>query len=240
MHADTTAEFARRLCPHRGIGKENTLAAISSSIEIKPFFVEFDVQWDGKDLCLGHPPLIEKGTYLSDALNLFVNTVTIPKIDLKLLNPNYGPAMESLINQLLKWSPRKAIVNISIVSGISVELTAQQFMVAETLLVHLTNQNVLLNIDLQRYLGKSRKEVRDHLQNLDRKPYSISPNLDDNINETISFAKEQRIKTLQFWSHSHGRHKLSYLYEIIDLCNVSGLEAYFDIRPENIIHDIHT
>ena len=135
MNANATQEFTRRLCPHRGIGKENSLTAIESGIHTKPYFVEFDVQWHHAALYLGHPPEKQQDATLAEALQLFTNTETFPKIDIKLTEETSQEALNAVIEELHTWSPIKVMLNIA---G---SFTAYQYMQAESVLMKLTNDN---------------------------------------------------------------------------------------------------
>lgn len=225
-------EFKKRLCPHRGAGIENTLSTVQSGIGLKPFFVEFDVQWHGDGLYLGHPPDMSKNTSLSDVLNLFANTPVLPKIDTKLDSHSWQLALSELIRELRKLGSRKALVNIS---G---DLIADKYFEAETLLVKATSHNTLLNIDLKRYQGKSQKEVIEHIEWLGRKPFSISPNIDSDVEHAINFAIQEQINQVHFWAFPESKHSLQKLYELMELYLGRGLEVYFDIRADNIVSNI--
>ena len=58
MSTSQQAQVLARLCPHLGIGEENSLTAIQSGIKSSPFFVESDIQWHNNDLYLGNPPTV--------------------------------------------------------------------------------------------------------------------------------------------------------------------------------------
>lgn len=229
MTPDYNSEFAARLCPHRGIGKENTLQGIRSGIELNPFFVEFDVQYFKNALHLGHPPDLNTTSTLLNALELFANTTTMPKVDIKLDITNYSAALELLLTELTAYNPKKVLLNIA---G---ELDADKYMAAETTITRKTSTNILLNIDLARYNGKSSQQIATHLNGLDRKPFSLSPNLDDDVSAAISFAIKQNIPQLHFWSHFDRTYSLKHLYKIMQSVLDSGLEVYFDIKTQNII-----
>ena len=220
-----------RLCPHRGIGKENTLDSIQAGIAGIPLMVEFDVQLYRNKLHLGHPPDINTGSGLNDALQLFLNTSVLPKIDLKLNQQTSSEALAALTNELTTWSPRRALVNIS---G---ALDSNKFMEAESKLINDTKRNVLLNIDLERYKHKSTLEISKHVNNLNRRPFSLSPNLDTDINHAINFAVQHKIPHIHFWSYNNQRYELDYLLELMELVLSHGLEVYFDISHQNIFHE---
>ncbi len=230
MTLDYNHEFTARLCPHRGIGKENTLESIRSGIQLNPFLVEFDIQYFKNDLYLGHPPDLNIKSTLADALGLFTNTSTLPKVDIKLDINNFRAALELLITGLVPCSPKKVLVNIS---G---ALDASKYMAAETSMIRKTTDNVLLNIDLERYKGKSAQEIATHIIGLDRKPFSVSPNLDNDIPAAISFAIKQNIPHLHLWSYSDRTYSLKHFYKIMQSVLDSGLEVYFDIKTQNILN----
>lgn len=216
-----------KLCPHRGIGEENSLDAIRSGIQASPFLVEFDVQWYNDDLYLGHPPEVGENT-LSQALELFRDTLIIPKIDIKLSSQTNNQGLQALIDQLLNWDPKKALINIA---G---DLSADEYFQAEKKLMKNTEENVLLNIDLERYTGKTDSIISDHIKNLKRVPFSISPNLETSTIDTISFAKEKHIHHIHFWSYFDKKYSTNDLYDRMELCNKYGLQVYFDIKTQNI------
>ncbi|MDQ2972864.1 MAG: hypothetical protein M3Q79_00060 [bacterium] len=230
MTLEYSQEFTARLCPHRGAGQDNTLESIKSGIDLNPLFVEFDTQYFKNKLHLGHPPDLNTKSTLTDALELFTNTTTVPKVDIKLGNSNYSAALELLITELTAYSPKKVLVNIA--GG----LNADKYMESETSMIRKTSSNVLLNIDLGRYSGKTAQEIATHVNGLDRKPFSVSPNLDDDIQATISFAIKQNIPHVHFWSHPARTYRLNDLYNIMQSVLDSGLEVYFDIKTQNIIN----
>ena len=219
-----------RVCHHRGIGKENTIEAISSAIQVSPFIVEFDVQLEKSKLNLGHPPDLGKNTVV-EALELFKNNRLLPKIDLKLTSKSFDEALSLLVDVLTAWAPRKALVNIS---G---DLNANQYMQAEQLLMSKTGDATLLNIDLGRYGANDRDEIIGHIRGLERVPFSISPNLDDDIATAIDIAKIVGIPHLHFWSTFDKHYSTTYLYSQMKLCQGNGLEVYFDIKDSNVIRD---
>lgn len=99
-----------KLCHHRGIGEENSLSAIKRGIRSSPFMVEFDIQWDKNDLYLGHPPEITN-TKLIDALELFINSQILPKVDIKLKLQSFDDALSRLIKILNELKPQIVLVN---------------------------------------------------------------------------------------------------------------------------------
>jgi hypothetical protein len=225
----TQKKFISRLCPHRGIGKENTLESIEAAISIHPFMVEFDVQLYRKSLHLGHPPDVNTESSLNAALKLFLKKSVMPKIDLKLNSRTYDEALAMLIDSLVAWNPRKALINID---G---DLGADKFMEAESILVSRTSDSTRLNIDIGRYKNKSKLEINRHINNLARRPFSLSPNLDDNINNSINFALQNKIPQIHFWATRNRQYDLGWLSEIMDYVLSYGLEVRFDIRYENIM-----
>jgi hypothetical protein len=221
--------FNKRLCPHRGIGEENTLTSIYAGIQRRPFMVEFDVQLHDHKLHLGHPPVLNTESTLQDALNLFVHKPVIPKIDLKLNAKTFYSAIASLVDELDDWSP-----NISLVS-IDGDLDAKGFMLAENQILKLTDNKTLLNVDLCKYKNKTSKEIDRHIQGLTRHPFSISPNLDDDIDYAIDFAIKHKIGHVHFWAKHDKKYGLNFLYSLMERVLDSGLEVYFDISDLNII-----
>ena len=228
MGTNDGEEFAKRLCPHRGIGGEDTLAAIQQGISVKPFLVEFDVQWYDDDLYLGHPPGVQQEATLAQAIDLFSRIDTFPKIDLKLTSETSKQGLGALIEQVRAWSPHKALINIA---G---SLTADQYMQAETALINETDQHALLNIDLKRYEGKSRSEMSQHIEHLGRKPFSVSPNLDSDLEDAINLALSEAIPQVHFWAFPGSRHSEVRLRELMRSCLDRGLEVYFDMKTDNI------
>ncbi len=227
--ANIDQEFTARLCPHRGVGKENTIESIASGIALKPFMVEFDVHEFDNALYLGHPPVISTEATLEDALRLFANTTTMPKVDIKLNSGNAKAALQILIYKLAKHGPKKVLVNIS---G---DLDANQYMLAELTLIKNTGEDVLLNIDLGRYAGKNNIEIANHINDLARSPFSVSPNLEDDIQGAIGFSHNQNIPQIHFWSYFDRSYRLEDLYKIMELVLGNGLQVYFDIKTQNII-----
>jgi glycerophosphoryl diester phosphodiesterase len=222
-------EFNKRLCPHRGVGIENTLEAIKSAIKLNPFLVEFDIQEYKHRLFLGHPPKIDMKADLSQALSHFNKTTTLPKVDLKLSEITFDSALK-LIPEYVKESILK-----NVLVNIDGELKPEQFMLAESNLMKNTDYKILLNIDLGRYNSLSEGTIDNHINNLDRKPFSISPNLEDNLSQVIKYAKKHKIYQIHFWSFPKSKYSLVQLYEKMNYVLLSGLEVYFDIKNQNII-----
>jgi len=154
-------EFTRRLCPHRGIGEDNTLEGIEKGLELKPFLLEFDIQSYGNELHLGHPPKVNRTATLADALNLYQHSETMPKVDLKLADADDDSSLGLLIAELGNWSFRKILINIA---GELHDPVA--YMKAESTLMQNTGSNVLLNIDLARYDGENDIKIAKHVANL--------------------------------------------------------------------------
>lgn len=227
MPTSRHSQVLAKLCPHRGIGVENSLAAIQSGITANPLFVEFDIQWHNNDLYLGHPPEVGKNT-LHEALELFRNTSTLPKIDIKLTSQTSNSALKALIVQLSTWNPKKALINIA---G---DLTADKYFQAEIRLMASTDKNILLNIDLERYSGKSKSAITAHIKHLQRIPFSISPNLATNTIDAINFAKQESIHDIHFWSYFDKKYSANDLYKRMEQCSKNGLQVYFDIKTQNI------
>lgn len=216
-----------KVCYHRGIGRENSLEAISSAIKTSPFLVEFDVQVWNNTLYLGHPPELGEST-LAEALELFKNTRLLPKIDLKLTSESLTEALTLLVAELVTWAPRKALVNVG---G---ETSAVEYMNSERLFMSKVGDNALLNIDLERYGGISRDEMIAHIKSLTRMPFSISPNLSDDLPAAIDIAKVVGIPHIHFWAHHDEQYTIVELYNKMKLCQKSGLKVYFDIKDSNI------
>ena len=141
-------EFKKRFCPHRGIGKENTLGSIRKALATKPYLVEFDVQLNNHSLYLGHPPALNTKATLDQALRLFAEAMAIPKIDLKINSQTQVDAVDELSKELKTWNPRLCLINID---G---DVTSDSYMQAETRLLENTSKSTLLNIDLNRYRQK--------------------------------------------------------------------------------------
>lgn len=227
MQPEIKKEVLSKVCYHRGIGKENTLDSIQSAIVKSPFLVEFDVQWSKNELRLGHPPDLGENT-LVEALKLFQNTNILPKIDLKLTNITFVNALGALVHILNQWTPRKAIINID---G---DLDVDEYMQAEKELIRGTDENILLNIDLGRYGTNNNEAIVAYLKSLNRLPFSISPNLNDNAMIAIKLAKSLGIHHIHFWSFFDEKHSLEDLYNRMELCRDNDLEVFFDIKETNI------
>lgn len=228
IDSEMNKEFINRLCPHRGIGSENTLTGIKKALVTKPYMVEFDVQLKSHSLHLGHPPALNTKATLVQALGLFVKETAIPKIDLKINLQTQVDAVNELSAKLKTWNPRLCLINID---G---DVTSESYMQAETRLLKNTSKSTLLNIDLNRYKQKTHAEIENHIKNLARTPFSISPNLDDNIDHAINFALKHSIGHIHFWSYFDKEYKLSYYYSLMQTVLESGLQVYFDIKFQNI------
>lgn len=229
MNAISNNQLAKRICPHRGIGLENTIPAIVTAVEQAPFLVEFDVQYSDGQLYLGHPPVINMDARLGDALRLFQNSSTIPKVDIKLDPQTWRTALDYLITQLNAYGPQQVLLNID---G---RLDAPNYFEAESILMQRTDDNVLLNIDLARYVGQGEQAISDHLGTLHRSPFSISPNLASDINFSLDFAIANGIKQVHFWAFSQAKYSQADLIELMQQCLDRHLEVYFDIVAGNMM-----
>lgn len=221
-------EFAARFCPHRGLGKDNTLEGIKAAIELKPYLVEFDIQLHDGALRLGHPPDLNPDQMLSDALILFDDTGVLPKVDVKITEDNYVSTLE-LLQNIFNNRSSKVLINID---G---DCSSDVYMESEVILLDANNSNIFLNVDLGRYSEKNQEEIDAHIENLARTPFSVSPNIVNDLDETIKFAKKHKILHIHFWSTHNHLHKKADLYEKLDKVLDSRLEAYFDIKQSNII-----
>jgi glycerophosphoryl diester phosphodiesterase len=228
-----TELFYQRFCPHRGIGEENTLASITAGVRTQPFLVEFDVQWINDNHYLGHPPVKKTDETLSEALQIYTGKSTMPKVDLKLTPESSRQAITALCSTLSETPVNRILVNIS---G---KVDARDYMHAEQLLVRNTPNNVMLNIDLGRYAGISMPDIENHIYTPMRKPFSLSPNLDDDLDEALDFALNHSIPQVHFWSHEDKQYDIDRLFGILTATEEKGLTCYFDVKEQNIInHEI--
>lgn len=223
-------EFARRLCPHRGIGQDNTLEGIELGLKLKPFMLEFDIQLYDSKLHLGHPPQVNTTALLTDALSLYANGQTLPKVDMRLEGHEIETSLSLLATLLNERSNSKVLVNIA---G---ELhNATLYMAAEQRFIQNTKDNILLNIDTARYVGKTDDEISRHVGSLVRTPFSLSPNLETDIPKAITFALEHHIPHIHFWSSFDRRYSREHLHKVMRSVLENGLEVYFDMKTENIL-----
>jgi glycerophosphoryl diester phosphodiesterase len=229
MQNEVVVHFKSRLCPHRGIGKENTMQSIVAGISSMPFMVEFDVQLHSGTLYLGHPPQLNQESTLQDALQQFLNKSAIPKIDLKLNPLTSQQSLDSLVAQLYRWGDG-ALVNID---G---DLDAKGFMAAEDFLMRKTEKSTLLNVDLCRYKGVDAITIDQHINDLTRAPFSLSPNLEDDLAYAIKFALKHKIPQIHFWSFYNKKYSQEFLCQRMETVLSNGIEVYFDIKTTNIIN----
>lgn len=171
-------DFKSIICPHRGLGKENSLVAIKSAIDTNPFMVEFDIQNVNGTFYLGHPPKINYKSTLIDAVEIFKNTNVLPKVDIK-CNTNWRSDIDLLINQLENYNT-DFLINIG-----GDNLSSRQFMNAELYLLQETKSVFLLNIDIARYYNNERNIINNHISSLPRKPFSVSPMLEGDYEKEI-------------------------------------------------------
>lgn len=230
MNQNIKTEFYKRFCPHRGVGSENTLQGIRNAVLQQPFLSEFDVRPYNGRLHLGHPPDLNLDTTLEDILVLFENVTTIPKIDLKLDDNTFKDGLEMLISQA-KSTSRKILVNID---G---ELSTAKFMQAEAFLLDNTSKNILLNIDLIRYKNISNEDIEQHINSLARAPFSLSPNIESDFDQVISFVQKHGINQSHFWSFYDKQYSLDFLCMLMKKTLDYKLQVYFDIKNENIAQD---
>ncbi len=217
-----------RICPHRGIGDENTLAAIENGLLLQPFLLEFDVQYHHQNLYLGHPPGMAREATLQEALELFAGQTSLPKVDLKLTERTVFVGLWAFITAIDKL-PFSVLVNIS---G---DLQPQAYMKAEQVLMKSTPATVLLNIDLARYGKLSVAQIDAHLSSLARKPFSISPNLEAPLYMVESLARRHDIQHIHFWSHPASSYPVATLEEKLDDLQRKNFEVCFDIKQQNIM-----
>lgn len=219
-------EFYKRFCPHRGIGEENTLAALCKAIRRRPYFVEFDVQFYRGNLYLGHPPGRTQET-LSEALQLFSSASTFPKVDIK-LTPKTSQQALARTNALLKGIRQKVLVNVSGDVNVATITEAERWL-AKNLPGH-----CLLNADISRYQTLGGGAIDKHLRSLAKKPFSLSPNLESDIDLACAVAVKHGIGQLHFWAHHHHTYSLQYFIPLMNRVKAEGLEPYFDIQKRNI------
>jgi hypothetical protein len=241
--------ISNRICPHRGKGDENTLKAITAGIADMPFMVEFDVQWIDDDLYLGHPyvkgsesghpeEMFKKET-LSQALQLFTASTVMPKVDLKLNAESLHESVDALREALSTSKLEKILVNISGVLELC-DISSHDYMRAEQQLLSSTSDNVLLNIDLNRYAGITKGEIitdydiYDHIASLTRKPFGLSPNIGDDIDAALAFAVEHSIPQVHFWSNRDVGYDIDDLFNIFAKTEAKGLTCYFSIFVEKL------
>jgi hypothetical protein len=225
--------FADRVCPHRGVGEENTYIGIKIAVERRPFMVEFDGALSEDELYLGHPPIMSNTT-VSEALDLYVGSPTIPKIDVKLKVDNYKKSLAVLVSLLATKSLPKVLINVG---GDVGDLSAKQYMEAEAFLLAHAGNNILLNVDLARYSGASSAEIREHLSHLPRPPFSVSPNMEADLEGALEIAHRYGIPHIHFWADHHRQYELSTLDTTMRSVLDQGFQVYFDIQEHNIAPD---
>lgn len=67
-----------------------------------------------------------------------------------------------------------------------------------------------------------------------KKPFSLSPNLESDIQLARDVALEHGIKQLHFWADHDAAYNLSYLVKLAQCLKSHGLEVYFDIQQRNV------
>lgn len=217
------------LCPHRGVGGENTLEAIKSGLLLNPFLLEFDVHCFNKELYLGHPPNRSKEATLDQALALYSGISTLPKIDVKLDKNTIAVTIDRLIEIITK-NIRPVLINLS---G---NLNSEQYLKAERYLYRAhANNSIMLNIDLGRYKGLSEDVIYGHLSKLQAHIISVSPNLEDDLAPVITVARAHKIKHVHYWSSADQKYKRDDLVKRMQNLLDKGFEVYFDISTHNLI-----
>lgn len=227
-----TQKLKDHLCPHRGQNDENTLESIMAGLHESPFMLEFDVQPYNNDLHLGHPPRLRLTETLEQALELFDDISTIPKIDIKLTKNNITEGIRLLVAKLGNYH-KPALINIS--SRHQRKLSVQDYMLAEQYLVNNTQANILLNIDLDRYGFMPEESIKQHISKLSRRPFSLSPNLDSHLGKNIYFAKLFQIQHLHFWAYEKSLYSEEYLSRLLMTLSMHGYKVYFDISSINVL-----
>lgn len=220
--------LAKAICPHRGIGDENSLIAIRSAVKNKPFMVEFDVQNIGGKLYLGHPPLVNLDVSVAEALIEFENSNVIPKIDLK-CSIDWKTDIDLL---LIETNSVKTNMIINIGGD---NLDQNEFVEAEKYLLLHSEANYLLNIDIERYGNLGDIKILNHIRSLDRGPYSVSPKMEGDFDKEIDLATSSGIKNIHFWSNNSATYSEHELEHLINYYNDQGFNVLFDIKSNIII-----
>jgi hypothetical protein len=218
------SELSKILCPHRGEGIENTLLAIEKGLKKSPFLLEFDVQLYNGELHLGHPPKLNKEETLIDALKLYSNSASLPKIDIKVTDQNWNESLQILIDVINSHFNARCLVNIS-----GEHLTSGQAMKAEQWLQDKENSNILLNIDIERYDTFSLNRINEHLISLKTKPFSISPKISSKYIKSIQIAHMLGIDNIHFWCDKNERFSIQYLIDLKNEIESENLNVLYDI-----------
>ncbi len=181
---------------HRGIGKENSSEAIKRAIDSKKVsFVEFDVLLKNHSLKTGHyynRPIDE----FDKVIDLFVRKKVFPKIDIKINGMNYIEIINKVLENISKKELDFVLVNISGYPKFkSLYYVAERYLV-EAIYNYKLEKRVKLNIDLGRY---KKYYIRPHLSKIARHVYSISPEINSNIDLVIELCKLYHIKRVMFW-----------------------------------------
>lgn len=222
--------LAKIICPHRGLGVENSLEAIKAAVNTRPFMVEFDVQNVGGVLYLGHPPEINFDATIDNTLKIYRNYEVKPKIDLK-CNKNWKKDIDLLLSRT-NLLENQLIVNIG-----GDELNSTDFMKAEEYLVLSSEANLLLNIDIARYSGKTTSQIIQHINSLSRKPFSVSPMLESRFAKDIKIASDCDIQHVHFWSNSTATYSEEDLFLLFEKYSKLDFQVYFDINPGIIVQN---
>ena len=228
MATSAKDKLIKSICPHRGLGEENSLLSISSGLLKHPFFLEFDIRYYDGQVLLGHPPHVGKLEVLTEALTLFEKSRTFPKIDLRIPKLGWESHVKALC-KVLKGVNQKVIVNIGGEIG-----KADPYMAAEVLVDTLTKSNILLNIDLARYFNKSSSQIDQHIESLVKLPFSISPNIESNIELALKTATQHDIKVIGLWMNVDSSYTLEELFKIYTQIQKAGLTPILDIYPDRI------
>ncbi len=161
-------------------------------------FVEFDVLLKNHSLKTGHyynKPIDD----FTKVIDLFVKKRVFPKIDIKVKGKNYI----EIINRILKILAKKDIDFILVnISGYpkykSIFYAAERYFV-EAIYKYNLEKKVKLNIDIDRY---QRHYIKPHLSKISKHVYSISPEINSDIDLVIELCKIYNIKNVMFWFDS--------------------------------------
>lgn len=184
--------------------------------------VEFDIQNKDGVFYLGHPPRMHYDAVVSEALQLFTDTTVLPKVDIKCL-ADWKKDISLLANELNSFS-RKVLVNID-----WPHLTSSQVLASEKYLLDETGPHVLLNIDIERYQGFSKKDIENHINSLKRPPFSVSPKLERDYDSEIKLADECSIKEIHFWTNYSRMYSEEELLEIYHTYTSQNFIVRFNI-----------
>ena len=236
----------KRFSCHRSIisdgFEENSLEAIRAAFKYNLPFIEFDIMLadDGK-MRTGHPPQ-KPADDLKDILSFFEEKQIYPKIDIKSKLPKQN---KEAINKTLHIIGQQRIPFVLITLD-NANLSSKDFMYYELFLANCIKNKpkIKLSIDLAKYKKETKntdKQIKKHIKNLGSAIHTLAAEIHENDpDKIVKFAKENNIKTINFWLRgwpdvTEPMVSEETILSAFDLEQKYGVKIYFDMHSEYVV-----